>query len=102
MEENAISFRKEVWFRPPIDPTKMEIIIVKLNRKKFKQKDKIINGAIFCHVIKIKLLIHVNPSMTLGNQKWNGATPLFIIKIDAKHMFKIIFFFSVKDHSAVI
>lgn len=34
-------------------------------------------GAIFCHVIKIKAFIHINPSITLGNQKWKGAAPLF-------------------------
>lgn len=39
-------------------------------------------GAIFCHVIKINLFIHVNPSITLGNQKWKGAAPVFIIKAD--------------------
>lgn len=35
-------------------------------------------GVIFCHVIKIKLLIQVNPSTILGNQKWKGADPIFI------------------------
>lgn len=34
-------------------------------------------GAIFCHVIKIKLFIHLNPSEILGNQKWKGAAPIF-------------------------
>lgn len=39
-----------------------------------------IKGAIFCQVIKINLLNQDNPSITLGNQKWKGATPNFIIK----------------------
>lgn len=99
IEENANNFRNEVWFKPPIEPINVEIIIVALNRKKFKQNDKIIRGAIFCHVIKIKLLIHDKPSITLGSQKWNGATPLFIIKIEARHIFKIIFFFVNKFNS---
>lgn len=37
-------------------------------------------GVIFCHVIKIKLLNHDIPSIILGNQKWNGADPIFINK----------------------
>lgn len=39
-------------------------------------------GEIFCHVIKIKQFIQDNPSMTLGNQKWNGADPIFINKVE--------------------
>jgi hypothetical protein len=35
-------------------------------------------GANFCQVIKINLFIQDIPSITLGNQKWNGAAPLFI------------------------
>lgn len=41
-----------------------------------------ISGAIFCQIIKIKLFIHESPSITLGNQKWNGAAPLFIKRED--------------------
>lgn len=40
-------------------------------------------GAIFCHVSIMKLFIHVNPSMISGNQKWNGALPIFIIKAES-------------------
>lgn len=36
-----------------------------------------IRGAIFCHVIKINAFSQERPSITLGNQKWNGAEPLF-------------------------
>lgn len=43
-----------------------------------------INGAIFCQVIRIKLLIQFKPSITLGNQKWNGAIPLFNINVEEK------------------
>lgn len=52
----------------------------------FKQKDNKIIGAIFCHVIKIILLIQLKPSITIGNQKWKGAIPIFIIKEEAKIM----------------
>lgn len=53
------------------------------------QYDKRIIGAIFCQVIKIKLLIQFKPSITIGNQKWKGAIPIFIIKEDAKIIFMI-------------
>lgn len=35
-------------------------------------------GATFCQVIKIKLFIQVEPSITPGNQKWKGAAPNLI------------------------
>lgn len=41
---------------------------------------RIIAGAIFCQVIIIKQFIQSNPSMISGNQKWNGAVPIFVIK----------------------
>ena len=34
-------------------------------------------GEIFCQVIRIIELIHLNPSMISGNQKWRGAAPIF-------------------------
>lgn len=37
-------------------------------------------GVIFCQVIKIKQLNHDKPSITLGNQKWKGADPIFMSK----------------------
>lgn len=37
-------------------------------------------GVIFCQVIKIKQLNQDKPSITLGNQKWKGADPIFINK----------------------
>jgi len=37
-------------------------------------------GAIFCHVNIINELFQFNPSITSGNQKWNGAAPIFINK----------------------
>lgn len=65
----------------------------------FKQNDKRIIGAIFCQVIKIKLLNQFKPSITLGNQKWKGATPLFIIKEEAKIIIMTFFFMSIEFHS---
>jgi len=36
-----------------------------------------IKGASFCHVIKIKQLVHDNPWTVAGNQKCIGAAPIF-------------------------
>ena len=38
-------------------------------------------GANFCHVIKISLFVQFIFSITFGNQKWNGAAPIFIINV---------------------
>lgn len=35
-------------------------------------------GAIFCQVNSNSLFIQFNPSITSGNQKWNGAAPVFV------------------------
>jgi len=73
----------------------------------FKQKERSTIGAIFCHVIKIILLIQFKPSITIGNQKWKGAIPVFIIKEDAKIIlifelkFNIIFH-SIKKENKII
>ena len=73
----------------------------------FKQKERSTIGAIFCHVIKIILLIQLKPSITIGNQKWKGAIPVFIIKEDAKIIlifelkFNIIFH-SIKKENKII
>jgi hypothetical protein len=42
---------------------------MKKNKKKFSVKAIIINGAIFCQVIKTKFINQESPSITLGNQK---------------------------------
>jgi hypothetical protein len=41
-------------------------------------------GVIFCHVNKIKQLNQFSPSITSGNQKWNGAIPIFVNKAEFK------------------
>jgi len=67
----------------------------------FKQKDKIIIGATFCQVIKIILLIQFNPSITIGNQKWKGAIPIFIIKEEAKIILILELKFNKNFHSII-
>jgi hypothetical protein len=39
-------------------------------------------GAIFCQVNRISALFQLNPSITSGNQKWNGAAPNLIISAE--------------------
>lgn len=84
MDENAIILRREVWFNPPIAPTSADIIVDIIINVFIFLIDMAINiiGAIFCQVIRINLFTHVNPSITLGNQKWKGAAPVFIIRAD--------------------
>lgn len=35
-------------------------------------------GPIFCQIIKIREIFHFKFSITIGNQKWNGAAPILI------------------------
>lgn len=75
--------RKEVWFNPPRDPIRTDKTIIKaIKMSSFKVYDKSIKGAIFCHVINAKPFIQFNPSITPGNQKWNGAAPIFSNKAE--------------------
>lgn len=48
-------------------------------------------GEIFCHVIKMKQFNHDNPSIIFGNQKWKGADPIFINRVEFIIMEIIIF-----------
>ena len=41
-------------------------------------------GVNFCHENKIKQLVQFIPSTTSGNQKWNGAIPIFIKRAELK------------------
>lgn len=45
------------------------------------------------------LLIQFNPSITIGNQKWKGAIPVFIIKDDARIILIFEFKFKKVFHS---
>lgn len=72
--------RKKVWLIPPIAPTNADemiaagIIGILFEHNVYDNKER---GAIFWIVIKIITWGHCNPSITLGNQKWNGAAPDF-------------------------
>lgn len=60
-------------------------------------------GAIFCHVNTNKQFIQFRPSITSGNQKWNGAIPIFVsnaefiikVNMDLELVFLRIFVFIV-------
>lgn len=54
------------------------MITIVMNMVSFELYINMIIGAIFCHVNIIKQFIHLNPSITSGNQKWNGAAPIFV------------------------
>lgn len=54
------------------------------------EEDKIITGAIFCHVVRIIINGQLSPIITEGNQKWAGAAPILII-ILIKNNIKITF-----------
>lgn len=82
IEEKAINFRRDVWFNPPNLPNIKHNNEIITKRFKLIQYEEIIIGANFCQVIKIKLFIQGIPSDTLGNQKWNGAVPIFNIIVD--------------------
>lgn len=58
----------------------MVMIIIKLIF--FNKYDNNTIGAIFCHVIRIIVVIQLNPSTISGNQKWNGAAPIFIMRVE--------------------
>lgn len=77
IDEYAINFRIEVWFRPPIAPKIADKIILKYKILLIILYEIIIIGAIFCHDIKSNELFQFNPSITIGSQKWNGEAPIF-------------------------
>jgi len=83
IEEKAIILRTLVWLRP-IRPL-INILMIIINKKKigkFKLNINKIIGAIFCHVnIKVQL-IQFKPSITSGNQKWKGAAPILIKRLE--------------------
>lgn len=83
IDENAISLRSWVWFRPPRPPTMTDkradvsrsVILVLLF-----VFNRMVRGAIFCHVRIVRAVRVVVPCDTSGSQKWNGAAAIFINK----------------------
>lgn len=67
------------------------------------ENDRRINGAIFCHVDKIKQFIHDSDVITDGNHIWHGAAPSFsnkeVIRIIIATLFLINVLISIDDPS---
>lgn len=83
IDEKAISFRIWVWFNPPKPPMVMDKIAM-VNRMVWliftESESRIDIGASFCHVKIVRLVSVVEPCVTSGSQKWNGAAAIFIIR----------------------
>lgn len=83
IDEYASRGRTWVCASPPKEPM---IILIAPNQVLIRRVgvlenvNKKIRGVIFCHVDRIKHIIQGKDAMTLGNQKWQGAMPAFIIK----------------------
>lgn len=83
IDEKAISFRSWVWLRLPRPPIIMDSIAedsVSVMLVLLWVVNRIISGAIFCHVKIVRVVMVVVPCDTSGSQKWNGAAAIFIIK----------------------
>lgn len=79
IDENAIIFRNLTCLNLLIVLIiKHDIITVARNILLMFILINSIMGAIFCHVNRIRELIHLNPSITSGNQKCIGAAPNFV------------------------
>jgi hypothetical protein len=83
IDENAMIFRNLVWLNPIIVLVSRDITIIDIMNWSFILLFIIsIIGAIFCQVNRISALFQLNPSITSGNQKWNGAAPNLIISAE--------------------
>lgn len=58
-------------------------------------------GASFCHVNIINAFVQFKPSIISGNQKWNGAAPIFVnraeLKINLKYNVKLMLYIKFID-----
>ena len=81
IDEKARIFRREVAPNPPKAPKMADRAQVMASSSigQFRYR-RIINGAIFCHVIRIILVNQSRPLATSGNQKCTGAAPIFTME----------------------
>lgn len=84
IDEYAKIFFIFVWFIPIIPLIILLMITINIRKLILLKFEYLINviGAIFCHVSIIKELVHDNPWIISGNQKWNGAAPILINRAD--------------------
>lgn len=72
IDEKAISFRSWVWFRLPSPPMIIDSIADNSNSVWFILLCVVsitANGAIFCHVRMVRVVMVVEPCATSGSQK---------------------------------
>jgi len=80
IDEYAIIDRNLVWLRPinpPINAFADAITVIIYDEEYERIKDKIIRGASFCHVDRIKQDGHDADAITDGYHKWHGTMPNF-------------------------
>ena len=92
IDEYARRGRSWVWFKPPkaltSRPIKMiGIISVLLS---VEEKIRIVMGAIFCHVAKIRHKGQLRAAIIGGSQKWQGAMPILRSKASAKPIWNVL------------
>lgn len=76
-------FRSLTWLIPIIPLITIDArITVDVNIMNFILYINRTMGAIFCHVKINKQFIQSSPSITSGNQKWNGAIPIFVKSLE--------------------
>lgn len=83
IEEKAKIFRRLVWLNAFTVLVTKETMITAIKNAGVILLTMIISiGAIFCQVSRIREFVHLNPSITSGNQKWKGAAPIFVSKAE--------------------
>lgn len=55
-------------------------------------------GASFCHVRIVRLVMVVEPWVTSGSQRWNGAAATFIIRASVISVIEMLFVINVISH----
>lgn len=94
IDEYARIFRSWVWLRPPQPPSRIDMRAEEMIKGWLMVGEicmRIESGAIFCQVSKIIADKRVIPCVTSGTQKWNGASPSFIMR-DRVMMVEIVWF----------
>lgn len=74
--------RNWVWFSPPHPPMAMDASDIVRSRFKLIIGEIVystVRGASFCHVSRISPDDRGIPCVTSGTQKWNGASPSFMV-----------------------
>ena len=71
--------------RPPREPTIAPIVKIISNdcgREVARELNRKRRGKSFCQVDRRRQRCQLRPDMTFGNQKWRGAAPALIIRLE--------------------